>query len=84
MDYILKCENCECRYIEMIEHNGDLMARGIGEIYTGTITLGLIDNKDDKSSKKSCKKLTEEYFLLGSNKELCCFEFSKSEPMSLS
>lgn len=62
MAYILTCENCECRCIEMIEQNGELMAKGIGEIYAGTITLEKIDNED------------ETFFLMGSNKEICCFE----------
>ncbi len=67
MDYILECENCECRCIKMVEQNGTLMAKGVGKIYTGTIVLGLIDNQDKK------------FFLMGGNKELCYFEVCESE-----
>lgn len=83
MQYILTCDNCECRCIEMIEQNGDLMAKGIGEIYVGTVVLELSNNtNDDKISLKGtediCTKSTKKVFFLSSDEEVCHFDFNES------
>lgn len=84
MDYILTCENCECRCIEMIEQKGELIAKGIGEIYVGTIALELSSNiSDSRISSKEIKyipaKSTKKILLLhNDDEEVCCFEFNES------
>ena len=72
MNYVLTCDNCECRCIEMIEQNGDLMAKGIGEIYVGTVVLELSNNVNDnkisaKDTEDLCTKFTKKVFLLSSD-----------------
>lgn len=83
MQYILTCDNCECRCIEMVEQNSELMAKGIGEIYVGTVVLELSNNtNDDKISSKDtediCTKSTKKVFLLSSDEEVCDFDFNES------
>ena len=84
MSYILTCENCECRCIEMVEQNSELIAKGVGEIYTGTVVLGQIRNKDvnTKSLGNTETVLSEsikKFLFLKTNEELCYFEFDESE-----
>ncbi len=83
MQYILTCDNCECRCIEMVEQNSELMAKGIGEIYVGTVVLELSNNtNDDKISLKDtediCMESTKKVFLLSSDEEVCHFDFNES------
>ena len=83
MNYVLTCDNCECRCIEMIEQNGDLMAKGIGEIYVGTVVLELSNNVNDnkissKDTEDICTKPTKKVFLLSSDEEVCHFDFNES------
>ena len=81
MNYVLTCDNCECRCIEMIEQNGDLMGKGIGEIYVGTVVLELSNNVNDnkissKDTEDICTKPTKKVFLLSSDEEVCHFDFN--------
>lgn len=83
MNYVLTCDNCECRCIEMIEQNGDLMAKGIGEIYVGTVVLELSNNVNDnkissKDTEDICTKPTKKVFLLSSDEEVCHFDFNEN------
>ena len=83
MNYVLTCDNCECRCIEMIEQNGDLMAKGIGEIYVGTVVLELSNNVNDnkissKDTEDICTKSTKKGFFLSSDEEVCHFDFNES------
>lgn len=85
MDYILICENCECRNIEIVEQNGEKMAKGIGEIYVGKIALELTNNRSGsriflKSSENVHREsMKKSLFLDESDKEICYFEFNESE-----
>ena len=72
MQYILTCDNCECLYIEMIRQNSELMAKGIGEVYIGTVVLELSNNINDnkisaKDTEDLCTKFTKKVFLLSSD-----------------
>lgn len=83
MQYILTCDNCECRYIEMIRQNSELMAKGIGEVYIGTVVLELSNNINDnkisaKDTEDLCTKFTKKVFLLSSDEEVCHFDFNES------
>lgn len=84
MGHVITCENCECRCIEMLNQNGEFMAKGIGEIYVGTIALDQINNKDISNisfedSEILPRESIKKFFLLGSDGDLCHFEVKESE-----
>lgn len=84
MGYIITCENCECRSIEMVKQNGEFMAKGIGEIFVGTIALDQISNKDMRDisfegSETLRRESIKKFLLLDSDEVLCHFEVNESE-----
>jgi hypothetical protein len=56
----------------MIRQNSELMAKGIGEVYIGTVVLELSNNINDnkisaKDTEDLCTKFTKKVFLLSSD-----------------
>lgn len=84
MSYILTCDNCTCRCIKFIEQNGELLLKGIGKTYIGTIALQTFNDRDDMritlaDSKNVYSGVIKRIILPGNTNYLCHFDFNDSE-----
>lgn len=84
MSYILTCENCRCRCIKFIEQNGELLSKGIGKSYIGTIALQTFNDRDDMritlaDSKNVYSGVIKSYIVPWKANHLCCFDFNNSQ-----
>lgn len=84
MSYILTCEKCRCRHIKFIEQNGDLLTKGVGKTYTGTIALQIFNDRDDMritlaDAKNVYSGLLKRTFLPLNSDYLCHFDFNDAE-----
>lgn len=84
MAFILTCENCTCRHIEFIEQSGELLARGVGKEYKGTIALQTFDDRPDMritlaDNRNVWGGLVKRLILPGTQDHLCHFDFNSSE-----
>lgn len=84
MSYILTCEKCRCRHIKFIEQNGELLTKGVGKTYTGTIALQIFNDRDDMritlaDAKNVYSGLLKKTFLPLNSDYLCHFDVNDAE-----
>lgn len=84
MGYILTCENCTCKNIKFIEQNGELLTKGVGRTYSGTIALQIFDDRDDMritlaDAQNVYSGLVKRFLLPVDPNYLCHFDFNDAE-----
>lgn len=84
MAYILTCENCTCKNIKFIEQNGELLTKGTGKTYSGTIALQVFDDRDDMritlaDAKNVYSGFAKRLLLPFDSNYLCHFDFNDAE-----